>query len=127
MRNILESALRQADPDLAEPLHAATGVEALAALDHSEAEDRPLDLILCDVHMPKMNGLDFLLEKKRRNLAPEVPVVLVTADDRDPKLLQALSVGAQGFISKPFTQNQIETCVASLMLATSSPSAREGI
>jgi two-component system chemotaxis response regulator CheY len=99
----------------------------LAALDHSEAEDRPLDLILCDVHMPKMNGLDFLLEKKRRNLAPGVPVVLVTADDRDPKLLQALSVGAQGFISKPFTQNQIETCVASLMLATSAPSGREGI
>lgn len=120
MRNILESALLLADVDLRETLFAADGLEALAALDQSLIDDDPLSLILCDVHMPRMNGLEFLLEKQRRSLAEHVPVVMVTADCNDPKVVKAMAVGAQGFISKPFTQEQIHTCMESLML-TSTP------
>jgi CheY-like chemotaxis protein len=126
MRNIIEGALRQADPDMDEAFHAAGGGEALAVLDRCTVEHQLIDLILCDLHMPKMNGLAFLQEKCRRNLAPGVPVVMVTADDCDPQLLEALSVGALGVLSKPFTQNQIQTCVASFILADCAPSGREG-
>ena len=94
MRSILESALRHSGLDLAEALHAA---------------------ILCDMHMPVLNGLDFLLEKQRRNLAPGVPVVMITADASDPQVLDAVAAGAQGTISKPFTLERIKTCVASLL------------
>jgi len=58
MRRILENALRHSGLDLAEVLHAANGMEGLAALEQSATENQPLDLILCDVHMPEMNGLD---------------------------------------------------------------------
>jgi two-component system chemotaxis response regulator CheY len=115
MRRILESALRHSGLDLAEALHAANGMEGLAALENSAAEDLPLDLILCDVHMPVLNGLDFLLEKQRRNLAPGVPVVMITADASDPQVLDAVAAGAQGTISKPFTLERIKSCVASLL------------
>lgn len=115
MRRILESALRHSNLDLAEALQAANGMEGLAALENSAAEDLPLDLILCDVHMPVLNGLDFLLEKQRRNLAPGVPVVMITADASDPQVLDAVAAGAQGTISKPFTLERIKTCVASLL------------
>ena len=116
MRRILESALRHSGLELAEALHAANGVEALAALESSATEDRPLDLILCDMHMPAMNGLDFLLEKQRRNLAPSVPLVMITADAGDRQALQAASSGVFGYITKPFTLKHIQTCVQSLRL-----------
>src|SRR5208283_1640195 len=121
MRRILEGALRHSDLDLAEVLQAANGTEGLAALENSATEDRPLDLILCDVHMPEMNGLDFLLEKQRRNLAPGVPLVLITADASDPQVLKAVAAGAQGTITKPFTLKQVQKCVASLLLPPNGP------
>jgi two-component system chemotaxis response regulator CheY len=117
MRMIVERALRQAGLDLTEVLQASNGVEGLAALDREAAFHTPLDLVLCDVHMPAMNGLDFLLEKKRRNLAPGVPVVMITADGSDPHTLDAIAAGAQGFISKPFTQEQMQASIASMLLS----------
>ena len=109
MRKIVESALRHAGLETAEILMAANGAEALAALDQS------LDLILCDVHMPVMDGVVFLAEKSRRGLAPDVPVMMITADSSDPHLLQAIAAGAQGYITKPFTLEQIQTRVTTLL------------
>ena len=126
MRRILEDALRHSDLDLAEVLHAANGMEGLAALEDPATEDRPLDLILCDVRMPQMNGLDFLMEKQRRNLAPGVPVVLITADASDPQVLDAVAAGAQGTISKPFSLERIKTCVASLLPPVAHASSATG-
>jgi len=116
MRRILEGALRLSNLDLSEVLHAANGAEGLATLENSATEDRPFDLILCDVHMPQMNGLDFLLEKQRRNLAPGAPLLLITADAADPQVLKAVSAGAFGYITKPFTLKHIQAWVESLRL-----------
>jgi two-component system chemotaxis response regulator CheY len=116
MRKIVEAALRHAGINLTEVLHAANGLQGLAALEKASARDQSCNLILCDVHMPVMDGLGFLLEKPRRNLAPGVPVVMITADAGDPHLLQAIAAGAQGYISKPFTLEQMQTRVTSLLL-----------
>ena len=112
MGKIVENALRHSGLKLREVLHAANGVEGLAALENAAA--------LNDVHMPVMDGLGFLLEKPKRNLAPSVPVVMITADESDPHLLQAIATGAQGYISKPFTLEQMQTSVASLLNAPGS-------
>jgi two-component system chemotaxis response regulator CheY len=120
MGKIVENALRHSGLKLREVLHAANGVEGLAALENAAALNESLDLILCDVHMPVMDGLGFLLEKPKRNLAPSVPVVMITADESDPHLLQAIATGAQGYISKPFTLEQMQTSVASLLNAPGS-------
>jgi two-component system, chemotaxis family, chemotaxis protein CheY len=68
--------------------------------------------------MPVMDGLGFLIEKPRRNLAEGVPVVMITADATDPHLLRAVAAGAQGYISKPFTIEQIHASVVSVMHAS---------
>jgi two-component system chemotaxis response regulator CheY len=115
MRMIVERVLRQAGVDLGEVLYAGNGMEGLAALERGTASGAPLNLILCDVQMPVMGGLDFLLEKKRRNLAPGVPVLMITAEGSDPQVLAAIAAGAQGYISKPFTLEQIQRSVASLL------------
>jgi two-component system, chemotaxis family, chemotaxis protein CheY len=118
MRMIVERALRQLGLGLTEVLQAANGAEALAALEDADASRSPLDLILTDVHMPVMDGLNFLLERQRRNLAPGVPLVMITADATDPDLTQAIAHGAQGFISKPFKLEQLQAVIAPLLLCT---------
>ncbi len=115
IREIVETALRHLGIKLHDVLHAADGRQAIAALELADARGETLDLILCDVHMPVMNGLDFLLERARLNLAPGVPVAMLTADATDPDLLGAISAGAQGHIAKPFTLRQMQTQVLSLI------------
>jgi two-component system chemotaxis response regulator CheY len=115
MRKIVEGALRHAGLELTEAQHAANGAEGLAALEDAAARGELFDLILCDVHMPVLDGLGFLREKSQRNLGPGTPVVMITADSSDPHLLQAIDAGAQGYIAKPFTLEQVQTRVASLL------------
>jgi len=115
IRKIIEGALRQADLHVDTVLHAGNGLEGLAVLEAAKAAGAAIDLILSDVHMPIMDGLAFLLERKQRNLAPDVPVVMITADGTDPSVARALAAGAQGYISKPFTLAEIQRRVTSLL------------
>ena len=115
MRMIVESALRHSGLGLDEVLQAANGLEGLAAIEKAASHDEPFHLILCDVHMPRMDGLGFLLEKPLRDLAPGVPVVMITADDTDPRQLRAIAAGAQGYISKPFTVQQVRSILYSVV------------
>jgi two-component system, chemotaxis family, chemotaxis protein CheY len=116
MRMVLELALRHARLDLADVVHAANGAEGLAALEDAEGSGAPFCLILSDIHMPVMNGLDFLEERQRRNLAAGVPFVILTADNTDPDLLLAIAAGGAGFICKPFTLQQMQSRVNALLL-----------
>lgn len=125
MRKIVEAALHHIVPHLGEVLHAANGMEGLAALEKSTAEGQPLSLVLCDVHMPTMDGLKFLLEKQRRNLAQNVPVAMITAGACDPQLLRAMAAGAQCHLSKPFTLEQFARCVSSLLPLHSAPATAD--
>ena len=115
MRKIVEAALRHAGLDIAAVSHASNGLEGLTELERTAARGESFDLILCDVHMPVMDGLGFLLERPQRNLAAGVPVVMITADAGDPHLLLAIAAGAQGYIAKPFTLEQMHRRVVSLM------------
>lgn len=116
MRMIVERMLFHSGLNVDEIMQAANGVEAIAALEKAAASGALPDLILSDMHMPRMGGLDFLLERQRRNLAPGVPVLMITADGSNPQELEAIAAGARGFISKPFSLQQMQTCIASLLL-----------
>jgi two-component system chemotaxis response regulator CheY len=114
MRKIVEDALRHAGLDIAEVLQAANGAQGLAAIDTEAARGQPIHLILCDVHMPVIDGAGFMREITIRNLAPGVPVVMITADSADPFLTRAVAAGARGYIAKPFTLLQVRIALASL-------------
>ena len=70
------------------------GVEALALLER----DPDIDLVLLDLHMPGMNGLDLLLELKVR--FPSLPVVVLSSDESRATVIDALERGATGYICK---------------------------
>ncbi len=81
---------------------AATGVEALSAW-----ESQCFDLLLLDVHMPQMDGLELTAEIRRRESGEHVPIIAVTAGaflgDRE----ECLSAGMDGYISKPINSAQL--------------------
>jgi len=101
MRKMVERALRMADVEIAQVFEAGNGNEALAVL-----RDNTLDLILCDINMPEMNGLEFL---KRRPVGSGdgVPVIMITSESGEAEVIAALSSGASGYIRKPFTTRQV--------------------
>ncbi len=106
MRRIVAKALREAGVELDEVAEAANGAEGVARLASLAAEGRAPDLVLCDVHMPVMDGVGFLGERAARELT-KPPVVMVTADPSDPLVAQAVAAGAAGFIAKPFSAEQV--------------------
>ena len=103
MRKIVERSLRQAGISLGEVLEASSGVEALKLLGN-----RRVDLILSDINMPNMDGLEFLRQLRAQNLAPDVPVVMITTESSEEHVRDAIAAGAQGYIRKPFTPDQVK-------------------
>jgi two-component system, chemotaxis family, chemotaxis protein CheY len=103
VRKIIERALRQAGLDLGEVLEAGNGAEALV-----EVQKASLDIILSDINMPVMDGLEFLKTLLTIPAARGVPVIMITTDGSEARVVEALSAGAKGYLRKPFTPGQIK-------------------
>jgi two-component system chemotaxis response regulator CheY len=112
MRKIVERALRQAGLDPLVVHEAGSGVEGLEIL-----KSKKVDLILSDINMPSMDGLEFLRQLRAQDLAPGVPVVMITTESSEEHVKQAILSGAQGYIRKPFTAEQVKERVLPLVHA----------
>ena len=88
-----------------EALTAGSGVEAMKVAAQAE-----LDLVLTDMKMPRMSGIDLLAELKR--LYPDVPVILMTAFGTVEKAVEAMKKGAFDYILKPFKNEEILLTIA---------------
>jgi two-component system, chemotaxis family, chemotaxis protein CheY len=110
MRKIVERSLRQAGLDLGDVVEAGNGIEALAAV-----REGTFDLILSDINMPAMDGLEFLRQLSTVEAAKGTPVVMVTTEGSESRVVEALSIGAKGYIRKPFTPDQIKERVSPLL------------
>jgi len=97
MRKIVERSLRQAGLDPLIVYEAGSGTEGL--------------------EMPSMDGLEFLRQLRAQNLAPGVPVVMITTESSEEHVKQAILAGAQGYIRKPFTAEQVKERVLPLINA----------
>jgi len=102
MRKIVERSLRQAGIELTKVFEAGNGAEALGVL-----KENQVDLILCDINMPVMDGLEFIQQLPGIANAKDVPVVMITTEGSETHVVQALSCGARGYIRKPFTPEQV--------------------
>jgi two-component system, chemotaxis family, chemotaxis protein CheY len=103
MRKIVERSLRQAGLDLSKVIEAGNGAEALTALQGDK-----VDIILCDINMPVMDGLEFVKQLAGVENAKGTPVVMITTEGSEAHVVQALSAGARGYIRKPFTPEQVK-------------------
>jgi two-component system chemotaxis response regulator CheY len=112
MCKIIERSLRQAGIDPLVVHEAASGVEGLEVL-----KSKSVDLVLSDINMPCMDGLEFVRQIKAQNLAQGVPVVMITTESSEEHVKQAIQAGARGYIRKPFTAEQVKERVLPLLSA----------
>lgn len=112
MRKIVERSLRQAGLDPMVVFEAASGLEGLEVL-----SSQTVQLILSDINMPSMDGLEFLRQIRGQKLAEGVPVVMITTESSEEHVKQAILAGAQGYIRKPFTAEQVKERVLPLVAA----------
>lgn len=117
MRKVIERALRQSGLDLTEVVEASNGEEGLEVLRKDGASPQKIGLIISDINMPVMDGLQFLEARRDQQLAPGVPVVMITTEGSEPFVLRAIAAGAQGYICKPFTAEQVKARIAPLIEA----------
>ena len=93
-------ALKEAGFDVVEAVDGRDGVDKLAA-------DPGIKMVICDVNMPKMNGLE-LLEKVRADARfATLPVLMLTTEGQPELIAKAKSLGARGWMVKPFKPEQL--------------------
>jgi two-component system response regulator AtoC len=102
MRRLLEISLRQAGY---QPVSAGNGVEALQII---KAEQ--IDLVVSDLHMPTMNGLELLKAIRIENEA--LPLIMVTAQGEISTAVAAMKLGAADYILRPFDLETLEVAIA---------------
>lgn len=112
MRKILTRTLRQSDLKVDEILEASNGEEALEKL-----KDQSIELVLCDVNMPKLNGLEFVQIVKKNNISPNTKIVMVTSEGGLDVVNKAVERGAKGYIIKPFSADDFKKKIEHLCAA----------
>jgi two-component system chemotaxis response regulator CheY len=103
IRKILQRVLRQTDLPLGEIKEAGDGTEAVEML-----KNRTFGLILSDINMPQMDGLQLLARIKEMEHLRNVPVIMITTEGGQGKVMEAVQLGAAGYVRKPFTADQIK-------------------
>lgn len=103
IRKILQRVLIQADIQIGKVIEAGDGLEALEQL-----KDNKVGLILSDINMPNMDGLQLLNALRAMPEHKGVPVVMITTEGAQAKVLEAVNLGAAGYVRKPFTAEQIK-------------------
>ncbi len=97
---------------------AATGYQIIEAVDGLDGLEKlrgepHLDMVLCDVNMPRMNGLEVIAEAHR--MGSKVPMVMLTTEGQPSMIKQARESGAKGWIVKPFKPELLVATVAKLI------------
>lgn len=110
IRKILQRVLVQADVPLGKVVEAGDGAEALEAL-----KSQKVQLILSDINMPNMDGLELLGALKAKDEWKDVPVIMITTEGGSSKVMEAVNLGAAGYVRKPFTAEQIKEKLVGLI------------
>lgn len=106
---LLKSMLLKSD-NVSEVVEAKNGADAIAAL--KTAND--IDIILLDIIMPVMGGIEMLKVIRADDSLKQLPVIVLTTDET--KKTEALEVGANGFLMKPVRQSEVIAKISSLVV-----------
>jgi len=110
MRAIVRKIIKASGFNIGELLEAADGKEAIKVL-----MDEWVDLVLTDINMPKMNGLELISEMKKDEMLKSIPVVMVTTEGSEKRIQESMELGASGYIKKPFLPEDIKRTLSAIM------------
>jgi len=103
MRKIVLRNLKQTGLDVGEVYQAGDGQEALAVLG-----DNTVHLILSDWNMPNMDGLGLVQAVRSNPDNAHIRIIMITTEGGETKVDEAIAAGANGYVKKPFTADDLE-------------------
>jgi len=109
MRKVIALALAGAGHDVIE---AEDGVAALALI-----QGRHVDLVITDVNMPRMDGIEFTRQARTMSQFAKTPILLLTTESDPTIKARGRAAGATGWIVKPFKQDQLLAVIAKVLAA----------
>ncbi len=104
MRQFICRTLKLSGLDFSDCVEASNGQEALDLL-----RQRTVDVILCDVNMPQMDGEQLLKFIDRDSALRSIPVIVISADATAHRVQRMLDLGAQGYLLKPFSPERLRS------------------
>ena len=107
MRQMVSFTLKGAGHDVVE---ASDGTEALEI-----AKKHDMDLVLSDVNMPKMNGIELVKNLRQIPSYKFIPILMLTTESAGDKKLEGKSAGATGWIVKPFNPDQLLSTIKKVL------------
>jgi two-component system, chemotaxis family, chemotaxis protein CheY len=103
-----------------ELLSAKNGQEALEVL----AGQDEVELVLLDMNMPVMNGVQFLEECSRQGLSSRIPIIVVSTEGKEADAVAGLKLGASGYLTKPFSAAQLHEIITRTLASFAAKSSR---
>lgn len=105
-RAVIKRTIQLAQVPIGNLYQAASGKAALEVV-----AQHKVDLVLADLHMPEMGGLEMTFELRANPATAGIPVVVVSAEPNQDNLEQLRGVGVKSFIRKPFTPEQVREAI----------------
>ena len=109
-RAMIRRALLMAGLEIGEMYEASTGIQALARLGEHEVA-----VILLDIHMPAMNGLQLLSRMRQHERLRNIPIVIASTEGSEERLEQLSALGVAGYLRKPFAPEQLRDVLKPLL------------
>jgi len=122
VRTMIVRTMKMAEIPLGEVHEASDGHEALAAL-----RTKPVDLMLMDINMPVMDGMELLKCMRSTEELRRVPIIVVSAEGTRSRLSQLEGLGITAFVRKPFTPETIRDVVLAATAGWDDEGGRESI
>ncbi|HEX3776045.1 MAG TPA: response regulator [Polyangiaceae bacterium] len=113
VRSALEADARHSGLDVVE---ASSGFEALRLLPRG-----PYELVITDINMPDINGLELISFIRRSELHKETPVLIISTQSSERDRARGLSLGANGYLTKPFSPEDLQNEVWRFMSGGAGP------
>lgn len=98
---------------------AMNGQDALDIL----AVEKDIELILLDVNMPVMNGVQFLEQASVSGIVRTVPVIIISTEGKEEDTIRGLKLGARGYLKKPFHPSQLHELIDTIFKNGNVPAA----
>lgn len=103
MRAVIKKVVTLSGFQMDKCLEAGNGREAMELL-----IDNWVDVIISDINMPEISGLELLDQLAKNETLKEIPVIMITTEGSDQRMKEAFARGAKGFIKKPFLPEEIK-------------------
>ncbi len=107
---VIEKTLQLSEIEIGNIFHAGNGKEALEIL-----RNNWIDLVLTDINMPIMNGVELICKMNQDDLLKTIPIVIISTEGSETRIDELKTKGAKAYLRKPFTPESLKDLIVELM------------